>query len=66
MRIYFGSLEVTKITETKKWEFEDILMGLGGILSLFLGVSIVAALEYVELFVRIICALANSFFDIKK
>ena len=56
MRVYFSTLEVTKITETKKWEGEDIMVGLGGTLSLFLGISFVAALEYAELLFRLIAA----------
>ena len=46
IRVYFSTLEVTKITETKKWDTEDIMVGLGGTLSLFLGISFVAAIDY--------------------
>ena len=51
---------MTKIIETKKLEFNDIMTGLGGALSLFLGISFVAALEYAELFIRLIAALITS------
>ena len=59
-------MEVTKITERRKWAPQDILMGLGGTLSLFLGISFVAALEYAELLVRLIAAVSNSLFKALK
>ena len=59
--MYFSTLEVTKITETKKWDTEDIMVGLGGTLSLFLGISFGAAFEYVELFFRLILAVFATF-----
>ena len=58
--VYFSTLEVTKITETKKWENNDIMTGLGGVLSLFLGISLVAVFEYLELFIRLIVALIQT------
>ena len=56
VRVYFDSLEVKRVIEIPRWTPEDILMGLGGTLSLFLGISFVAALEFVELLVRLIVA----------
>ena len=47
---------MTNIQETEKWTPQEVLMGLGGTLSLFLGISFVAALEYAELFFRLIAA----------
>ena len=61
IRVYFSTLEVTKITETKKWDTEDIMVGLGGTLSLFLGISIVAVFEYAELLLRLIVALFTKY-----
>ena len=60
VKVYFKTLELTKITESKKWEINGIMTGLGGVLSLFLGISLVAALEYAELFIRLIVALLTS------
>ena len=57
VRVYFGTLEVTKITETKKWDNEEIMVGLGGTQSLFLGISLVATFEYAELLLRLIAAI---------
>ena len=57
VRIYFGTLDVTKTTEKPRWTAEDILLGLGGTLSLFLGISFVAALEFIELFIRLAAAI---------
>ena len=55
--MYFGTLEVTKITETKKWDTEEIMVGIGGTLSLFLGISFAAFFEYAELSMRLIVAI---------
>ena len=60
LRVYFSTLEVTKITETKKWDGENIVVGLGGTLSLFLGISFVAALEYAELAVRLVAVAVSE------
>ena len=59
-KVYFRTLEVTQITETEKWGFNEILTGLGGVLSLFLGISFVAAFEYLELFIRLIVAMTTT------
>ena len=60
MRIYYGSLELTKIIETPQFTFETTLSEFGGTLSLWLGICLAGVLEFVELFLRIIAVFFTS------
>ena len=51
--VYFESQSVLVITEEAKYNFESILTSVGGALSLYLGISLVAMFEYFELLARL-------------
>ena len=60
INIYFGSLDVTSIVESPKYDNAGLLNSLGGALSLFLGVSIIMLFEWLELIFRLLYSLMRS------
>ena len=54
--VFFTSLSYENIVETPAMTVGQLMSNLGGALSLYLGVSFVAAFEVLELFVRLIIA----------
>ena len=52
LKVYYGSLEVTKVEESPKYDLKNLVSGLGGALSLFLGGSFIMFFEIVEFFLR--------------
>ncbi len=54
--MFFTSLTYENIVETPAMTVGELLSNLGGALSLYLGISFVAAFEIVELIVRLIVA----------
>ena len=60
LQVYFGSFEVTTIVETPHWTWETILTGLGGALSLWLGITLAGILEFFELFCRLLAAVFSE------
>ena len=51
------------ITETAHWTWTTIMMGLGGSLSLWLGITLAGMLEFLELFARLACTICDLIFD---
>ena len=58
LKIYFEDLSVTLIEESPKTELVDLVASLGGNLGLFIGISFLSLVEFVELFIQmcILCA----------
>ena len=54
--VFFTSLTYENIEETPAMTVASLMSNLGGALSLYLGVSFVAAFEIIELIVRLIVA----------
>ena len=60
VKVYFPSFEMETITESAHWTWTTIMMGLGGSLSLWLGITLAGMLEFAELFARLACALCEA------
>ena len=60
VKVNFPSFEMETITETAHWTWTTIMMGLGGSLSLWLGITLAGMLEFAELFARLACALCEA------
>ena len=60
VKVYFSSFEMETITESAHWTWTTIMMGLGGSLSLWLGITLAGMLEFAELFARLACALCEA------
>ena len=56
MNIFFTSLTYENIQETPAMTVAILMSNLGGVIGLYLGVSIVAAFEVFELVIRLIIA----------
>ncbi len=54
VQIGYAFMEQTIITEQKKYEFNDLISGLGGTLGLFLGFSFLSLVEFVEIIAQAI------------
>ena len=54
MNIFFTSLTYENIQETPAMDVAQLMSNLGGVIGLYLGVSIVAAFEVFELIIRLI------------
>ena len=52
--IFYSALEYENLVETPAMTVGELMSNLGGILSLYLGISIVAAFEFLELVIRFI------------
>ena len=57
LQIYFGTFEVTTFEEEPHWTSETIMMGIGGALSLWLGITLAGILEFFELICRLVLAI---------
>lgn len=53
INIYYDSFEYTVISQIPKIKMEDFLAGIGGILGLFLGASILSFVEIVEMVIEL-------------
>ena len=54
VNIFFTSLTYENIQETPAMDVAQLMSNLGGVIGLYLGVSIVAAFEVFELIIRLI------------
>ena len=57
VKIFFWSMDVTQIVEEAKMNGQTTMNSLGGALSLFLGISFVAVIEFIELTARILACI---------
>ena len=55
-------MEVTNTSEKRQYDATALVNGLGGALSLYLGVSLIMIFELMELFIRIIAVKVNNMF----
>ena len=54
VKIYFSTRNIQTITESPKYNFQSLLSSLGGAFSLYLGISIIALFESLELATRLL------------
>jgi hypothetical protein len=52
--IYFNSLHYTAITDSPSMSSLDLVCNFGGLLGLFLGMSLLSVVEYVEIAIQIV------------
>ena len=50
VRIYFDDLSYTLVSESPKTELVDMIANVGGLLGLFMGMSLLSFVEVIELF----------------
>ena len=60
VNIYFDSLELTRIEQSKKMEISDLVSGVGGTLGLFLGISLLSIFEFIEIILEILFSKAKK------
>ena len=53
-------MDLMSITESPEYDFWSFLSTLGGSMSLFLGITIVSSMEFVELLVRALYSMLNT------
>ena len=58
--IYYGSLDVEAVSEEPEYTFLTFLSGLGGALSLYLGISFIQVFEVVEFVVKLFASFAQN------
>ncbi|XP_077868250.1 acid-sensing ion channel 4-B-like [Saccoglossus kowalevskii] len=56
VQVYFEDLNVETITEVKAYQEENMLGDLGGTMGLFLGMSVISIMEFVE-FILSLCGI---------
>lgn len=54
VKVYYGTMSVSYVKELAKYNFESLLSSFGGAFSLYLGISLVALFEVVELACRLV------------
>ena len=54
LTIYYSSLDVTHIKQNPKYRVEDIFSNVGGLLGLFMGISVVSLLQLLEFIAAVI------------
>ena len=54
MKIFYANLKYTSITQEPKMELIDLVSGIGGTLSLLIGLNFVTFFEIIELIIEII------------
>ena len=54
VRIYYDELRETVINQEAKMSWTDLVSNIGGSLGLFLGMSFLSIVEFIELFIRTI------------
>ena len=57
VQIYFNEMKETIISEKIKTEMSDLISNLGGLLGLFLGLSFLSLIEFVEIGLQILIVL---------
>ena len=60
VNIYYGSLDVDTVYEEPEFTFLTFLSGLGGALSLYLGISFIQVFEVVEFVVKLFASFAQN------
>ena len=60
VNIYFDSLELTRIEQSKKMEISDLISSVGGTLGLFLGISLLSIFEFIEIVLEILFSKAKK------
>ena len=60
VNIYYGSLDVDTVHEEPEFTFLTFLSGLGGALSLYLGISFIQVFEVVEFVVKLFASFAQN------
>ena len=60
VQIYFNEMKETIISEKVKTEPSDLISNLGGLLGLFLGLSFLSLIEFVEIGLQILIVLFSK------
>ena len=60
VNIYFDSLDITRIEQSKKIEISDLISSVGGTLGLFLGISLLSIFEFIEILLEILLSKAKK------
>ena len=60
LHVFYSTKTSTEIIEEPKYTRESLLVSLGGAVSLFLGISVVALFEFVELAARALYKLVTK------
>ncbi len=58
--IFYPSLDYTVIDQIPKMDLYDFISNIGGNLSLFIGISFLSLIEFIELFIEIIVIIFNK------
>ncbi len=59
VNVYFGDLSYTLIGQQAKMDLIDLISNIGGLLGLFVGMSFLSMIEFVQVFVEIVYVLIN-------
>jgi hypothetical protein len=54
VNVYFNELQYTLMTDSPRMTFLDLVSNIGGLMGLFLGMSLLSLIEYVEIFIEIV------------
>ena len=57
LTLYYSSMDVTYITQNPKYQPQDIFSTIGGLMGLFLGISLISVLEFVHFLLEVVRAL---------
>lgn len=60
LSVYYENKAVQRSVETPKYTLDTTMSSLGGAISLFLGISIIACFEMFELIIRIVRKIVSS------
>ena len=60
IQIFFDGMKETVIEESVKTEMSDLISNLGGLLGLFLGLSFLSLIEFVEVFLQVVFVSFNK------
>lgn len=64
--VFYKSDLITKITERPQTQLEDFISGLGGTLGLFLGISFLSFIEFIEVLLEILMIKTEKILDMNK
>ncbi|CAF0973970.1 unnamed protein product [Brachionus calyciflorus] len=66
VKIYYAQLKYETIDETKQMDLVDLISNIGGILGLFIGISILSFAELIEIFIEILFVIFSNENMVKK
>ncbi len=60
VNIFYNEIKETVVTESPSVQFSDLMAQIGGVLGLFLGMSFLSFVEFLEIFIKIIFVLTKK------